>query len=143
MRLHTIYMPSRVNLHRRMRKWPSSKAAANEEANRTLGYGEPLRFTTRGVTRVTRVNAAEPVRRPCLARTPLADVFRILLEEDLILNTYGIFNQGASHRIQRNGPRAGRQRCAPADGVPARTELRIAVGHHDLVVIGSVQKPVQ
>ena len=45
-------------------------------------YGEPLRFTTRGITRVTFVNAAETVRRPCLARTPLADFFRILLEND-------------------------------------------------------------
>ena len=42
-------------------------------------YGEPLRFTTRGITRVTFVNAAETVRRQCLARTPLADFFRILL----------------------------------------------------------------
>ena len=42
--------------------------------------GKPLRFTTRGITRVTFVNAAEPVRRPCLARTPLADFFRILLK---------------------------------------------------------------
>ena len=43
-------------------------------------YGEPLRFTTRGITRVTFVNAAEPVRRQCPARTTLADFFRILLE---------------------------------------------------------------
>ena len=42
-------------------------------------YGEPLRFTTRGITRGTFVNAAEPVRRPCLARMPLADFWRILL----------------------------------------------------------------
>jgi hypothetical protein len=42
-------------------------------------YVEPLRFTTRGITRVTFVNAAEPVRRQCLARTPLADFFNILL----------------------------------------------------------------
>ena len=42
-------------------------------------YGEPVRFTTRGITRVTFVNAAKPVRRQCLARTPLADFFRILL----------------------------------------------------------------
>lgn len=42
-------------------------------------YVEPLRFTTRGLTRVTFVNAAEPVRRPCLARTPLANFFNILL----------------------------------------------------------------
>jgi len=42
-------------------------------------YGELLRFTTRGITRVTFVNAAEVVRRQCLARTPLADFFRILL----------------------------------------------------------------
>ena len=41
--------------------------------------GELLRFTTREITRVTFVNAAEPVSRPCLARTPLADFFRILL----------------------------------------------------------------
>jgi hypothetical protein len=40
---------------------------------------EPLRFTTRGITRVTFVKAAEPVRRQCLARTPLADFFNILL----------------------------------------------------------------
>ncbi len=44
-----------------------------------LRYGESLRFTTRGITRVTFVNAAEPVRWPCLASTLLADVFRILL----------------------------------------------------------------
>mgnify|MGYP007037352674 CR=1 FL=1 len=43
-----------------------------------LRCGEPLRFTPRGITRGTLVNAAEPVRRPCLARTPLADFFRIL-----------------------------------------------------------------
>ena len=42
-------------------------------------YGEPLRFTTRGITRVTFVNAAEPVRRQCLARTPLADFIDSLL----------------------------------------------------------------
>jgi hypothetical protein len=39
-------------------KWPSSKAAANEEARRTLRYVEPLSD----------------------ARTPLADFFSILLE---------------------------------------------------------------
>jgi hypothetical protein len=38
-------------------KWPFSKAAASEEARRTLGYVEPLSD----------------------ARTPLADVFSILL----------------------------------------------------------------
>jgi len=45
-----------------------------------LRYGEPLRFTPRGITRGTLVNAAEPVRRPCLARTPLADFFRIRID---------------------------------------------------------------
>jgi hypothetical protein len=40
-------------------KWPSSKAAANEEARRTLRYVEPLSD----------------------ARTPLADFFSILLEK--------------------------------------------------------------
>jgi len=44
-----------------------------------LWYGEPLRFTPRGITRGTFVNAAEPVRRPCTARTPLAGFFRSLL----------------------------------------------------------------
>ena len=44
-----------------------------------MPYGEPLRFTTRGVTRVTFVNAAEPVRRQCLARTPLAAFVNSLL----------------------------------------------------------------
>ena len=42
-------------------------------------YVEPLRFTTRGITRVTFVNAAEPVRRQCLARTPLAAFLNSLL----------------------------------------------------------------
>jgi len=42
-------------------------------------YVEPLRFTTRCIKRVTFVNAAEIVRRQCLARTPLADFFNILL----------------------------------------------------------------
>ena len=41
--------------------------------------GKPLRFTTRGITRVTFVNAAEPVRRQCLARTPLAAFVNSLL----------------------------------------------------------------
>ena len=45
-------------------------------------YGEPLRFTSRGITRGTFVNAAEPVRWPCLARTLLAGVFHILLAVD-------------------------------------------------------------
>ncbi len=44
-----------------------------------MPYGEPLRFTTRWIKRVTLVNPAEKVRRKCLARTPLTDVFRILL----------------------------------------------------------------
>ena len=44
-----------------------------------MPYGEPLRFTTRGITRVTFVNAAEPVRRQCLARTPLAAFVSSLL----------------------------------------------------------------
>ena len=66
--------------------------AASEEANRSFLptpslprqalvpwlYGELLRFTTRGITRVTFVNAAEPVRRQCLARTQQADFFHIL-----------------------------------------------------------------
>ena len=41
-------------------KWPSSKAAASEEARRTLRYVEPLND----------------------ARTPLTDFFSILLETD-------------------------------------------------------------
>ncbi len=66
--------------------------AASEEANRSFLptpslprqalvpwlYGELLRFTTCGITRVTFVNAAEPVRRQCLARTQQADFFHIL-----------------------------------------------------------------
>ena len=43
-------------------------------------YAESLRFTTRWIKHVTFVNAAEIVRRQCLARTKLADFFNILLE---------------------------------------------------------------
>jgi hypothetical protein len=46
-----------------------------------LPYGEPLKFTTRRIRSVTCVNADELVRRQCLARTPLADFFRILMDE--------------------------------------------------------------
>jgi hypothetical protein len=51
-------------------KWPSSQAAASEEAKRTLRYVEPLND----------------------ARTPLADFFSILLEEscDLVRKMAGI-----------------------------------------------------
>src|SRR5690606_8427643 len=36
-------------------------------------YGEPLRFTSRGITRDTFMNAAEPVRRPeCRTEPPPA-----------------------------------------------------------------------
>ena len=44
------------------------------------GYVEDLRFATRRIRSVTFANAAELVRRQCLARTPLADFFSILLE---------------------------------------------------------------
>jgi len=40
-------------------------------------YVEPLRFTTRGIPRVTFVNAAESVRQLSLARTTPADIFSI------------------------------------------------------------------
>ncbi len=43
-------------------------------------YVEPLRFTPRRIRRGMFVNAAEMVRRQCLARTPLADFFNVLLE---------------------------------------------------------------
>jgi hypothetical protein len=44
-----------------------------------LRYVEGLRFTPRWIKRGTFVNAAEMVRRPCPARTTLADFFSILL----------------------------------------------------------------
>ena len=70
----------------------SSKAGANEAANRTrVSYGGPLRFTTRGIQRVTCVNAVEIVRRQCLARTPLADFFNGLLDLKLGLIEPGVY----------------------------------------------------
>ena len=44
-----------------------------------MGYVERLRFATRRIRSVTFANAAELVRRQCLARTMLADFFSILL----------------------------------------------------------------
>ena len=46
----------------------------------SVPYVEPLRFTPRRIRRGRFVNDAEMVRRQCLARTPLADFFRILLD---------------------------------------------------------------
>ena len=45
-----------------------------------LRYVEDLRFATRRIRSVTFANAAELVRRQCLAKTPLADFFSIPLE---------------------------------------------------------------
>ncbi len=75
-------MPSCVSTHCRMRK--KGRPARPQQAKGgivLLRYGESLRFTPRGITCGTLVNAAEPVRRPCLARTPLAGFFRILVDE--------------------------------------------------------------
>jgi hypothetical protein len=44
-----------------------------------LRYVEGLRFTPRWIKRGTFVNAAEMVRRPCLLRTKLADIFSVPL----------------------------------------------------------------
>jgi hypothetical protein len=41
-----------------------------------------MRSTARSIMSARPVDAAEMVRRQCLARTPLADFFRILLEDE-------------------------------------------------------------
>jgi len=99
-------------------------------------YGELLRFTTRGITRVTLVNAAEPVRRLCLARTPLADFFRILLEDvehelymhSLILQTVMRVRDIARHESPSPIHIQVRHRgdIEPESGSHARQRLRIA-----------------
>ena len=43
-----------------------------------VSYVEPLKFTTRRLRSVTFVDAAEIVRRQCLARTKLEAIFNIL-----------------------------------------------------------------
>ncbi len=79
------YVASRARAVSRQNRPQDAQTGRSARPQRTkrrivlVPYGEPLRFTTRGITRVTFVNAAEPVRRPCLARTPLAHCFRILL----------------------------------------------------------------
>ena len=82
-----------------------------------MPYGEPLRFTTRGITRVTFVNAAETVRRQCLARTPLADFFRILLDSpDGSVSKVGV-GRGRSAFAAERYPRA-------CPGLPSVTPAR-------------------
>ncbi len=69
----------RQNRQQDAQKVRPAKPSERRGESYSAPYGDPLRFTTHGITRVTFVNAAETVRRQCLARIPLADFLRIPL----------------------------------------------------------------
>ncbi len=70
-------------------------------------------------------------------------VAMLRLEEDLVLNANRMLDQCSLRHIKGNRPRSGGKRVAPADGIPPGSKLGIAVGHHDLMVVGPVQEPIQ